>query len=137
MSYDGDFSTYAGNYNVGKRNLDEEITLIRYFSTASNPLSSTGVYKLFAVPAGFCITKAYVVCETAEGGTGTIDIVDDDIVSTTIVNDANVNSANAVTANTARRYYPSGGYICVLANNDLDAAKFYVVVRGIILDTNM
>lgn len=130
-----DFLKRAGNYNIGKQLLDEEITLSQFMDTSVDNLASGSYYKIFAVPANFALLDAFVICHTAEGATGTVDIVDDDSATTTFVNDANVNSAGAVGATAARKLYTSAGFIVILPNNALDTAKFEVVIRGKLIKT--
>lgn len=137
MAYTDDFTKDHGNYNVGKRNLDDTVTMVRYIDTSVDNLTSGGYYKIFAVPAYFALLKAYIVVVTAEGAAETLDLVDDDSSSTTFTNDADLNTANGVVANTTSGYYSSAGYICILANADLTATQFYVIVEGIILNTDM
>lgn len=137
MAYTGDFTKNHGNYNVGKKLLDDTVTMVRYIDTSVDNLANGGYYKIFAVPAQFALLKAYVVVITAEGAADTIDLVDDDSSSTTFINDADLNTANGVVVNTAGGYYSSAGYITILANADITAAKFYVIVEGIILNTSM
>jgi hypothetical protein len=136
MAYTNDFTTDAGNYNVGVKILDQEITLVRYFDCTTRNLGSGEYSKLWSVPAGFQLTKAYAVCIATESS-DTFDIVDDDSATTTFINDADMSAIGTVTANTADKYYASAGYICILANAALTTAKFYVVVKGIILNTSM
>jgi len=137
MAYAGDYSASAGSYNVGKKILDGSVTLIRYFSCATHNLTGSGVYKLFAVPANFVLLEARVICDTIEGGTATIDIVDNDSSSTVFVNDFSLETANAIGVTAARKKYAAAGFICVVPNEDLDTAVFTVTVKGIITNTSM
>lgn len=139
MAYAHDWTADVGNYNVGKQVLDEVITLSRYIDTTETGYDiGNGEYiKIFSVPDNFALLDAYVSCDVVEGAAETIDIVDDDSATTTFVNDANLNSAGAVTATNARKTYQAAGYICILGNAAITAAKFWVVVKGIILSTDM
>lgn len=137
MAYAADYSTDPGGYNVSREILDQQVTLVRYFDTTVNNLASGSYYKLFAVPAKFMCEAIYIVVETGEGATETIDITDDDSATTTFVDDCSVETAGTVTKSTADKYYASAGYITLLANNDLTAAQFWVVVLGQVLNTNM
>jgi len=136
MSYANDFTTRAGNYNVGVRHIDQEVTMIRYFDCTVDNLGNGEYSKLFAVPAGFALTKAYAVCIATES-TDTFDIVDDDSSTNTFISTADMSTIGTVTVSTADIYYASAGYIAILANADLTTAKFYIVVKGIILNTSM
>jgi hypothetical protein len=137
MAYAGDWTTDAGGYNVGKKILGEAITLARYIDCTSKTVSNASFYKLFSVPANFQVENIYIVNGTGEGAADTIDITDDDVVTTTFVNDASVETAGVITRGTARKVYAAAGFICLLANADITAAKFWVVVTGQILNTNM
>jgi len=139
MAYAHDFTKDEKNYNVGYRQLDNTVTYTRYYdSTATGYDIGNGEYiKVFAVPANFLLTEAYVITETVEGAAETIDLVDDDSATTTIVNDANLNSDNNVATINARKFYASAGYVCILGNADITAAKFWIIVKGQILNTNM
>lgn len=133
----GAFLTRRGNYNVFAKILDQEITLSRYFDTSVDNLAATLFYKIFSVPANFVITDAFISCVTAEGAAETIDLVDDDLATTVIISNANINSAGGVTATTARKVYTSAGFIVLRPDHALTAAKFYVTVKGYILNTSM
>lgn len=133
----GAFLTRPGNYSIGKKILDEGITLTRYFDCSVDNLASGAFYKIFSVPANFVVTEAYVSCVTPEGAADTIDVVDDDSATTTFVTNANVNSAGTVTATNARKVYTSAGFIVLRPDADLTVAKFYVTVKGYILNTSM
>lgn len=141
MSYtdhpNGAFLTRAGNYNVGTKILDQEITLSRYIATATDNLTSGAFYKLWGVPAGFCLLEAYVTCITAEGASDTLDIVDDDSATTTFVTNAAMVAANVVTATNARKYYAAAGFICVRPDAALATCAFTVTIKGLILNTSM
>jgi hypothetical protein len=137
MAYAADYTKDSGAYNVGRKILDEEITLVRYVDTSTRNLASGSFYKLFAVPANFSVNEVYVVTGTGEGATATIDITDDDVVTTTFVNDTSVQTAGVIGKGTARKVYSSAGFICVLANHTLDAAGFWVIVLGQILNDKM
>lgn len=129
----GAFLTRPGNYNVGKQILDEVITLSRYIDCSVDNLSSGAFYKLWSVPDDFCVLEAYVSNDVAEGAGDTLDIVDDDSATTTFVSNANLNSAGAVTATNARKTYQAAGFICMKPDAALTVAKFWVVIKGIVL----
>ena len=134
MAYKNDWTTDPGNYNVGKQILDEVITLTRYFDCSGAKALGNGEYsKIWAVPDDFALLDAYVVCDVVEGAADTIDIVDDDSATTTFVNDATLNTAGYTTATNARKTYQAAGYICILANAAITVAKFWVVIKGIVL----
>ena len=133
----GAFLTRRGNYNVSTKILDQEITLTRYIDTSTDNLTSAAFYKIYSVPAGFMLTEAYVTCVTAEGAADTLDIVDDDSATTTFVTNASQQVANVVTATNARKYYAAAGFIVVRPDAALTACKFYVTIKGIVLNTNM
>lgn len=139
MAYAADWTKDLGNYNVGHKDMDGMVTLVRYldFSDTKYNLASGSYYKIFAVPDNFALVDAYVSCDVVEGAAETIDIVDDDSATTTFVNDATLNTAGYLTATNARKTYQAAGYICILANADITVAKAWVIVKGIILDTNM
>jgi len=139
MAYAHDWSKDEGGYNVGKRLVGEVVTLTRYIDTTATgyDLTSGEYTKIFAVPDNFSVLDAYVSCDVVEGAAETIDIVDDDSATTAFVNDATLNTAGSVTVTNARKTYQAAGYICILANADITVAKFWVIVKGIILDTNM
>jgi len=139
MAYTDYVTGYAGNYNVGKKILDEEITLSRYWATATDgALTAAAFYKFFSVPANFVLLEAYVICDTAEttSGTDDLDIVDDDSATTVFVNDANM-TVNEVGATAARKKYAAAGFICVRPNHNLDTAAFTVIIKGLITNTSM
>lgn len=134
MAYTNDWTTDPGNYNVGKQILDEVITLSRYFDCSDDKALGNGEYsKIWAVPDDFALLDAYVVCDVVEGAADTIDIVDDDSSTTTFVTTATVNTAGTVTVTNARKTYQAAGFICILANADITVAKFWVIVKGIVL----
>lgn len=139
MAYAADWTKDEGNYNVGYRNLDGTVTYARYIdTTATNYDLGNGEYtKIFAVPDNFAVLDAYVVCDVVEGAAETIDIVDDDSATTTFVNDATLNTAGSTTATNARKTYQAAGYICILANAAITVAKFWVIVKGQVLNTSM
>ena len=138
MSYtdhaNGAFLTRPGNYNIGKEVLDEVITMERYFDTTVDNLASGAYYKIFGVPDDFCLLEAYVSCDVVEGAAETIDIVDDDSATTTFVNDADLNVAGKITATNARKTYQAAGFICIMPNAAITAAKFWVIIRGKVLN---
>lgn len=137
MSYAHDWTTDAGNYNVGKKILDEVVTITRYIDTTATGYDvGSGEYiKLFAVPANFAVLEAYIVTETAEG-TDALDLTDDDSATTTFVSN-HPQSAGTVTATNARKLFTSAGYICVHGDAAHTTGAFWAVVRGIILNTSM
>ena len=139
MAYAADWTKDPGGYNVGKKLSGEVVTLTRYIDTTATgyDLTSGEYTKIFAVPDNFSVLDAYVSCDVVEGAAETIDIVDDDSATTAFVNDATLNTAGSVTVTNARKTYQAAGYICILANADITVAKFWVIVKGIILDTNM
>lgn len=143
MSYtdhaNGAFLTRNGNYNVGSKILDQEITLTRYINTATDNLTASAFYKLWSVPAGFQVNQIYAGCVTAEttDGTDTFDIVDNDSATTVLLNDVDLSAAGTVTATTARKYYAAAGFICIRPNQDLTTAKFYITVKGVVQNTSM
>lgn len=129
----GAFLTRPGNYNIGKQILDEVITLSRYFDASTDNLTSGAYYKIWGVPDDFALLDAYVVCDVVEGAADTVDIVDDDSATTTFVNDATVNTAGSTTVTNARKTYQAAGFICILPNAAITVAKFWVIVKGIVL----
>lgn len=143
MSYtdhaNGAFLTRRGNYNVSSKILDQVITLSRYFDASVDNLASGAYYKIFSVPANFLLTEAYITCVTGDGSTETIDLVDDDSATTTFVSSAEVGTGDEgkTGATNARKLYTSAGFICLKPDAALDAAKFWVVVKGIVLNTSM
>jgi hypothetical protein len=139
MAYAHDWTKDSGNYNVGHRDKDGIVTYVRYIDTTVTGYDlANGEYdKIFAVPDNFCVLSAYVICDVIEGAADTVDIVDDDSATTTFVNDATVNTAGAVTATNARKTYQAAGFICILPNAAITVAKFWVVVKGVILTTAM
>lgn len=137
MAYASDFSKDPGNYNIGKRMLDGTVTLVRYFDCSTDNLANGSYYKLFAVPADFVLLESYIAVVTAEGAAETLDLVDDDSATTTFMDDVDLNTANGVVKGTVRKLYSSAGDIAMLANADLTAAKFYVIITGQILNTAM
>lgn len=139
MAYAHDWTKDPGAYNVGKKLTGEVVTLTRYIDTTATgyDIGSGEYIKIFAVPDNFSVLDAYVSCDVAEGAAETIDIVDDDSATTTFVTNANINSAGAVTATNARKTYQSDGFICIHGDAAITAAKFWVIIKGIILDTKM
>ncbi len=133
----GAFLTRAGNYNVTKQVLDEVITLSRYIDASTDNLTSGAFYKLWSVPDNFALLEAYVSDDVAEGAGDTLDIVDDDSATTTFVTNANLNSAGTITTTNARKAYQAAGFICMRPDADITVAKFWVVIRGIVLSTSM
>lgn len=133
----GDFLTRSGSYNVTKKILDGVITLSRYIDCSVDNLASGAYYKIFSVPDNFCLIDAYVSCDVAEGAADTIDIVDDDSATTTIVSNANVNSAGTITITNARKTYQAAGFIVMKPDAALTVAKFWVIIRGFVLNTSM
>lgn len=140
MSYtdhtNGAFLTRAGNYNVGEKILDQEITLTRYIDCTVDNLTSGAYYKLWSVPAGFQINEAYLTCIATESS-DTVDIVDDDSATTTILSNGALATIGTVTATTARKYYASAGFICMKPDAALTTGKFYVTIKGLVLNTSM
>lgn len=139
MAYAHDWTKDPGNYNVGHRDKDGLVTYVRYIDTTATgyDLASGEYDKIFAVPDNFTVLDAYVICDVVEGDAETIDIVDDDTPTTTFVDDATLNTAGYTTATNARKTYQAAGYICILPNAAITAAKFWVVVKGVILTTDM
>jgi hypothetical protein len=139
MAYAHDWTKDEGNYNIGYRQLDNSVTYARYIDTTATgyDLGNGEYIKIFAVPDNFCLQEAYVVCDVVEGAGETIDIVDDDSATTTFVNDATLNTAGATTATNARKTYQAAGFIVILANAAITAAKFWVIVKGQVLSTDM
>jgi hypothetical protein len=141
MSYtdhtNGAFLTRPGNYNVGKQVLDEVVTLSRYIDASVDNLTSAAFYKLWAVPANFVLLDAYVVVDTAEGASDTLDIVDDDSATTTFVTNVDLNTANGVTVTNARKKFSAAGFICMRPDAALTVCKFTVIIKGIVTNTNM
>lgn len=141
MSYtdhaNGAFLTRAGNYNVTKQILDEEITLKRFIDTSTDNLTSGAFYKLFSVPEYFSVLEAYVTCHTAEtsAGSDTVDIVDDDSATTTLVTNGALATAGTVTATNARKTYTAAGFVCMRPDAALTTAKFWVIIKGVQLKT--
>lgn len=133
----GAFLTRRGNYNIGAKILDQEITLTRYIDASTDNLTSGAFYKLFSVPAGFTLLDAFVTCVTAEGAADTLDIVDDDSATTTFVTNASMEVANVVTATNARKHYSAAGFIVLRPDAALTVCKFYVTIRGLIVNTSM
>jgi len=135
-----DYTTSAyggGNYGVTRRERDQRVTLTRYFSAATFNLVASTVYEIFKYPANTLLQKVYVITETVEGATGTIDIVDDTSSSNTLVSNANVNSDNAVGESSTHVFKAAAGSICIVPDHDLDAACFWIVVEYVALTTDM
>jgi hypothetical protein len=140
MAYAHDWTKDHGNYNVGHRQGEGIVTLIRYIDTTATgyDLTSAEFDKIFAVPDNFCVLEARVICDVVEGAVETIDIVDDDSATTTFVSNADLSTAGGtVTTTNARKCYQAAGYICIRPDADITAAKFWVVIEGIILTTDM
>lgn len=131
-----DFMKRAGNYNVTEKILDQEITRSRYIDCTTDNLTSGAFYKLFAVPAGFQVNEVYVTCVATEGS-DTFDVVDDDSATTTLLTNADMSAIGTVTATTARKYYAAAGFIVIRPDAALTTAKFYVTIKGIVLNTSM
>jgi hypothetical protein len=53
------------------------------------------------------------------------------------VNGASIETVGNIQATNARKEYPSAGYICVIPSENLDTAKFWVIVTGIVISTSM
>lgn len=136
MAYTNDFTTRSGNYNVGSKILDQEVTLSRYFDCTVDALGSAEYSKLFSVPAGFQVNEVYATCVATETS-DTFDIVDDDSATTTLLSNADMSAVGKVTATNARKYYASAGFICIKPDAALTTAKFYLTVKGIQLNTKM
>lgn len=130
-----DLLTRSGNYGVTKEYMDAPVVLKRFIDCSTDNLTSGSFYKLFAVPANFCVMEAYVVCHTAEGAAETVDIVDDDSATTTFVTNANVNSAGTITATNARKMFTAAGFIVARPDADLGTCKFEVIVHGVLIKT--
>jgi len=139
LAYTSDFTARAGNYNVGTRILDQEITLTRFIDTSSDNLGSGEYTKLWSVPAGFLITEGYATCHTAEttSGSDTFDITVNDATTHTIISNAGLSAEGVVTATNARWYCAAASYICIKPDAALTTAKFWVTIKGIILSTSM
>jgi hypothetical protein len=137
MAYAHDWTTDPGGYNVTKKILDGVVTLSRYIDTTKTGYDvGSGEYiKLFSVPANFAVLEAYIVTGTAEG-TDALDLVDDDSATTTFVNN-HPQSAGTVTATNARKLYTSAGYLVIHGDAAHTTGAFWVVVRGILLNTSM
>jgi hypothetical protein len=133
MAYTNDWTKDAGNYNISKRNLDEVVTLTRYFDCSADNLGSGEYTKIFTVPAGTAILEAYTVEVTAEG-TDYCDVTVNDATTITLVNNG---MTNAVDVTNARAYCASESYICLKPDAALTSAKFYVIVRCMLLSTSM
>lgn len=140
MSYtdhaNGAFLTRAGNYNVSEKILDQEVTLSRFIDCTVDNLASGAYYKLWSVPAGFQLNEAYLSCVATESS-DTCDIVDDDSATTTFVSNGALATIGTVTGTNARKYYASAGFICMKPDANLTTGKFYVTVKGIVLNTSM
>jgi len=132
----GAFLTRSGNYNIAKQILDEVITLSRYIDASTDNLASAAFYKLWSVPDDFCLLDAYVSCDVVEGAADTVDIVDDDSATTTFVNDATLNTAGAITATNARKTYQAAGFIVMTPSAAITVAKFWVIIKGMVLSTS-
>jgi len=132
----GAFLTRPGNYNVGKQILDEVITLSRYIDCSTDDLASGAFYKLWSVPDDFALLEAYLSCDVVEGAANTVTITDDDSTTTSFVTVASVNTAGTVTATNARKTYQAAGFIVMTPSAALDAAKFWVIIKGMVLSKN-
>lgn len=139
MAYTNDFTTRAGNYNVGVQILDQEITRTRFIDTSVDALGSGEYTKLFTLPAGFLLTEAYATCHTAEttSGTDTFDLTINDATTYTILSNADLSAAGVVTATNARRYLAAESFLCIKPDHALATAKFWVTIKGIQLNTSM
>jgi hypothetical protein len=140
MAYAHDWTKDLGNYNVGHRNGEGIVTLIRYIDTTATgyDLASAEFDKIFAVPDNFCVLEARVVCDVVEGAVQTVDIVDDDSATTTFVSNADLSTAGGtMTTTNARKTYQAAGFICIRPDAAITVAKFWVIIEGIILTTAM
>jgi hypothetical protein len=137
MAYAHDWSKDVGNYNVGKKILDEVVTLTRYINTTVSgyDVGNNEYIKVMAVPANFAVLEAYLITATAEG-TDALDVTDDDSATTTFVTN-HPQSAGTVTATNARKLYTSAGFIVIHGDAAHTTGAFWVVIRGIILNTSM
>ena len=140
MSYtdhaNGAFLTRPGNYNVGKQILDEVITLSRYINAAVDNLTLGAFYKLWSVPDNFALLEAYVSCDVVEGAADTVTITDDDSTTTSFVTVATLNTAGTITATNARKTYQAAGFIVMTPSAAITVAKFWVIIKGMVLSTN-
>jgi hypothetical protein len=137
MAYNTDynFEKKAGNRQVAVNlNSDQPILLKQFIDTTEYPLAAE-YYKLFAVPAGFTVLNAYVICHTAEAAADTLDIVDDDAATTTFVSAHALNSTSTVGFTNARKRYAAAGYIAMIPSAAITAAKFEVAIEGTIVAT--
>ncbi len=133
MAYADDWTKDMGNYNVSKRNLDEIVTLCRYIDCSTYNLNSGEYTKIFTLPAGTVVLEAYTVEVTAEG-TDYCDVTINDATTITLVSNG---MTNAVDATNARAYCASESYVCLKPDAALTAAKFYVIVKCMLLSTSM
>lgn len=135
-----DYTTSAyggGNYGVTRRERDQRVTLVRYFDTSTYNLAATTVYEMFKYPANTLILKAYIITETVEGATATIDVVDDTSSTNTLISASTLNTDNTLGESSTHVFKAAAGSICVYPNHALDAAKFWLVVEYVALNTNM
>lgn len=137
-------SGVTGNYNQAPSMVDSPIIKKRFLDCSTNNMTSGEYHKIFAIPAN-CSVSAKAAVHTAEGGTGTIDLVvvlDSDTAATgttlVLANDYDVNTtvtnplANTITASGS---VTAASSLCVLANNTLDTAKFWVIMEIVPLAT--
>ena len=132
----GDFLLRPGNYSIGHKVWDHIITMSRYFDTTVDNLASTEFYKIWTLPAGFTLLRAYFNVRTIEDETGTIDLVDDDSASNTIISNANMENLG-VTGSAAPLDYSSSGFVVLRPDHALEDCKFFVTIEGIIYNTSM
>lgn len=133
MAYADDWTKDMGNYNVSKRNTDEIVTLCRYIDCSADNLGSGEYTKIFYLPAGTAVLEAYTVEVTAEG-TDYCDVTINDATTVTLVSNG---MTNTVDVTNARTYCASASYVCLKPDAALTSAKFYVIVKCILLSTSM
>lgn len=116
--------------------------VIRYDASQLN--LGAALHKITTIPAGTFIQGVVVECETAEGGTATVDIGDHTDADTAVdidgwIDGANLNSASTATSTgqaatteeyTGGKFYVASKDLTMTVNNALDAAIFKITIFG-------
>jgi hypothetical protein len=134
-------TTQNGNYTLGAALPSGVAVKKRYINCALYNMASGSYYKMFNVPANTMVLRCYAFVATIEGGTATIDLchfLDSDTTPSsvsTLANDGSLETDDTMIPSTVGICNDAAGGIYVLANEALDAAKFWVVAEFVPLTT--
>lgn len=128
-----------GNYNVAADDGRRFAIKKRYIDCATYNMASGSYYKIMDVPAN-TIVRTYIFVGTVEGGTATVDlcwVADTDTTPSSAValmDDQTIETDDTCAAGTVYANDVDGSLV-ILANEALDAAKFWIVAEMLQLAT--